>query len=146
MSKSEKPFSKVKYLIYEGKFWNVILMDDQSYLGRSIVYLKSRYIEDPLQLTKEEWEECWFEIMPRLASALKKAFRVDRINYCHLANFTHHVHWHIVPRYEKNPVREFAGETFRDEKVGKHYAGTPNKNFSSGVMNKICKEIKKNFK
>jgi len=144
--KEKIKFFREDYLFYEGKFWNVILNDNQSYLGRSIVYLKSRYIEDLLQMDREEWEELWFDILPRLVAALKKAFQPDRINYSHLANFTHHVHWHIVPRYEKNPIREFAGEVFKDAKVGSHYAGAPDKNCLPKIMNKICDEIKKSFK
>lgn len=142
---NEIPFFKSPYPIYEGKFWNVILNDDQSYLGRSIVYLKSRVLENPLEVSKEEHEELWFDIFSRLEKTLKKSFQADRINYSHLANLDHFVHWHVVPRYEKNPMREFAGEIFRDEKVGKHYAGVPDKNCSADVMNKICEEIKDNF-
>ncbi len=144
--KSKIELFRDDYLFYEGRFWNIILNDNQSYLGRCIVYLNSRYLEDPLELTREEWEELWFDILPRLAAALKKSFQPDRINYSHLANQTHHVHWHIVPRYEKNPQKEFADEIFKDEKVGKHYAGAPEKNCLPEVMNKIYEEIKKNFK
>lgn len=144
--KEKIKFFRNDYLIYEGRFWNVILNEDQSYLGRGIVYLKSRYIEDPLQLTKEEWRELWFDILPRLKKALEKSFQPDRINYCHLANFTHQVHWHIVPRYEKNPGREFAGEIFRDERVGKNYSPYPEKILSLDKMQKICEEIKRHLK
>ena len=50
-----------------------------------------------------------------------------------------------MPRYEKNPVREFAGETFRDERVGAHYADAPGKSLPVETMEKIYAEIKKNF-
>ena len=140
------PFFDSPYLIYEGRSWNVILhRDNQSYLGRSIIYLKSRIIDDPLLLTSEEREELWTELLPRLASALRKAFRPDRLNYSHLANAEHFVHWHIVPRYEKDPIREFAGETFKDERVGKHYAPIPTKVVSAEVMKQIYQELKIHF-
>lgn len=140
------PFFDSPYLIHEGRSWNVILhRDNQSYLGRSIVYLKSRITDDPLSLTAEEREELWEELLPKLAKALKKAFQPDRLNYSHLANAEHFVHWHIVPRYEKNPVRKFAGEAFTDERVGKHYAPIPTKTVSAEVMRKIYKEIKEHF-
>lgn len=139
------PFFDSPYRIYEGKFWNVILNGNQSYLGRCIVYLASREIEDVLVLTEDERSELWDDLLPRLDAALKKAFAPDRLNYTHLANTVHFVHWHIVPRYEKNPVREFVGEIFRDERVGKHYAPAPEKPLPEETLEKICTEIKKNF-
>lgn len=139
------PFLNSPFHIYEGKFWNIILHDNQSYLGRCIVYLKSRVIDNPLSLTKEEKDEFWEEIAPKLASALKKSFKPDRLNYAHLANTLNYVHWHIVPRYEKNPIRHFAGEIFMDERVGRHYAPAPEKNLSKEIMQIIRDEIKNNF-
>lgn len=146
MTDLDKFFSDNPYVIHEGIFWNVILYkESQSYLGRNIVYLKSRLTDDLLQLTKEERDELWEKILPRLAGALKKAFQADRINYAHLANTVHHVHWHIVPRYEKNPERTFAGEVFKDEHVGKHYAPAPFKPVPADILEKIYREIKNNF-
>lgn len=146
MEVNEIPFFDSPYVIDEGKFWNVILhRDNQSYLGRCIVFLKSRVIEDPLLLNQDEREELWAELLPRLSEALKKTFRPDRINYSHLANAEHFVHWHIVPRYEKNPLRYFAGEKFQDERVGGNYAPIPKKVLTQEVIEKIYLEIKKNF-
>lgn len=139
------PFLNSPYHVYEGKFWNVILHNNQSYLGRCVVYLKSRVIDNPLLLTKEEKDEFWENIIPKLASALEKTFKPDRLNYAHLANASNYVHWHIVPRYEKDPERHFTGEVFKDEQVGRHYAPAPEKNLSKEIMQKIRDEIKKNF-
>ncbi|HYF12706.1 MAG TPA: hypothetical protein VD928_00165 [Candidatus Paceibacterota bacterium] len=140
------PFLDSEHVIYEGKYWNVILhRDNQSYLGRSIVFLKSRVLDDPLLITKEEREELWDDIMPRLIAALRKTFAPDRINYAHLANADHFVHWHIVPRYESNPTREFAGETFKDERVGKNFAPEPEKIVSKDVLMQIQQAIKSNI-
>ena len=148
MAKSiEVPFFDSEHVLYKGKYWDVILhRDNQSYLGRSIVFLKSRIIEDPLQISKAEAEELWDIILPALVHALKAAFRADRINYSHLANAEHFVHWHIIPRYEKDPIREFAGETFADEKVGKHYAPSQVKKLSKGQLDAILNELKRHFK
>lgn len=105
--------------LFEGQHWSVFLYRNQGYLGRSVVYLKARAIDDPLELTDAEREELWTEILPKLTRALTAAFQPDRINYAHLANRMHHVHWHIVPRYEKERTREFAGHTFVDKRRGK---------------------------
>lgn len=132
-------------VFYEGKYWAVQLHTNQAYLGRCIVYLTSRDIDDPLQLTKEERDELWIDIFPRLSQALKKAFQPDRINYAYLANETKSVHWHIAPRYEKNPVRTFAGVTFNDERAGTSFIPEPQHNPSQEVLGKIRTELKKYF-
>jgi diadenosine tetraphosphate (Ap4A) HIT family hydrolase len=140
------PFFDSPYVLHEGRSWNAILhRDNQSYLGRSIIYLKTRVIDDPLLLTKEEREEFWEEVLPKLVSALQKSFRPDRINYCHLANVEHFVHWHIIPRYEKNPIRQFGGEIFKDELSGKNWSPAPMRKTSSEVMQRIYAEVKNNF-
>lgn len=143
MFKSEIPFFDSPYVLHH---WNVILhRDNQSYLGRCIVFLKSRITDDPLSLTADERDELWFDILPRLKHALEKSFSPDRINYSHLANAEHFVHWHVIPRYEQEPTRTFANETFTDERVGKHYAPSPLKQLPSEVMAVILAELKKNF-
>lgn len=76
---------------------------------------------------------------------MEAAFSADRINYSHLANTEHFIHWHLVPRYEKNPVRECEGETFVDERVGKHYAPAPEKPVSAQVMDAILEKIKEHW-
>jgi len=140
------PFFDSKYAIYEGESWNVILhRDNQAYLGTCIVFFKPRVTDDPLSLNEKEREELWTVIFPRLVAALGKAFQPDRINYAHLANGTHFVHWHIVPRYQKDPVRKFAGEIFKDEGTGPYYALTHIKKPAPEVMEKIFLEIKRNF-
>lgn len=140
------PFLDSRYVIYDGKYWNVILnRDHQAYLGYCIIFLKSRVLEDLLQLTEDERNELWNDILPRLKNALDKAFQPDRLNYAHLANKEHFVHWHIVPRYEKNPVREFAGQTFTDERTGSNYAPVPDKPYDHETKEQIYLEIKKYF-
>jgi diadenosine tetraphosphate (Ap4A) HIT family hydrolase len=98
--------------------WGVALYRNQTYLGRSMVYLRSRSIDDPLDLDAGERDELWEEVLPALAAALQAAFAPDRINYAHLANRTKHVHWHVVPRYEIDPERHFAGYVFHDDRQG----------------------------
>jgi diadenosine tetraphosphate (Ap4A) HIT family hydrolase len=128
-------------LLFEGEHWSVFLYRNQGYLGRSVVYLKTRAIEDPLDLTEAEREELWTEILPKLTGALNAAFQPDRINYAHLANRLHHVHWHIVPRYEQNRKREFAGHTFVDKRKGKIFRTKRNK-LPNSVFDEIHKQLK----
>jgi len=101
--------------------WGVLLHRDQTYLGRSLVYLRARALEDPLELTRAERDELWDRVLPDLVAGLATAFFPDRINYAHLANKRHHVHWHIVPRYEVEPERSFAGRRFVDRRPGQMF-------------------------
>ena len=98
--------------------WGVLLHRDQTYLGRSLVYLRARVIADPLEVTRDERDELWDKVLPDLATALAAAFAPDRLNYAHLANKRHHVHWHVVPRYEREPERHFVGRRFVDRRPG----------------------------
>ncbi len=136
------PF-KEEFLIFSGKHWNIILHKDQSFLGRCVVYLKTQETDDLMKLTKEEKNELWDEVMPKLSYALKKAFGADRINYAHLANLKKHVHWHVAPRYEKTPKKEFAGEIFVDERLGKNFFNVPPKILPTNTTQRIADEIKK---
>jgi diadenosine tetraphosphate (Ap4A) HIT family hydrolase len=98
--------------------WGAALYRNQTYLGRSMVYLRSRALDDPLALAAGERDELWELVLPALAEALRASFAPDRINYAHLANRTNHVHWHVVPRYEVDPERWFAGHRFLDDRQG----------------------------
>ncbi|MDP3741903.1 MAG: HIT family protein [Candidatus Micrarchaeota archaeon] len=77
------------------------------------------------ELSQEEWADL-FEIMKKFENAAKKAFGATSINWTCLMNHAYklkpynpHVHWHPRPRYAQ-PI-EFSGETFTDEKFGRHY-------------------------
>jgi diadenosine tetraphosphate (Ap4A) HIT family hydrolase len=138
------PFSRKHRPLFEGKHWRVLLYRNQSYLGRSLVYLKTRRLEDVLDLTDEERQELWDDIMPRLVEALTEAFQPDRINYSHLTNRVKQVHWHVVPRYEINPKRQFAGHTFTDRRVGKMFR-TKKFPLPGKVLDQIRDHIKKHL-
>lgn len=106
------------------KYWNVELGPNHYYPGRAFVTLLVH--KDSLSdLSSEEWAD--FESLVRkLESAYTEALGATLINWACLRNnafqekpFNPHVHWHLVPRYEK-PV-EIAGETFVDEEFGHHY-------------------------
>jgi diadenosine tetraphosphate (Ap4A) HIT family hydrolase len=114
-------FSRRHRPLFTTERWGVLLHRDQTYLGRSLVYLRTRALEDPLELTPEEREELWLVTLPRLAAALDRAFAPDRLNYAHLANRKHHVHWHVVPRYVTEPRKRFAGRTFKDRRPGRMF-------------------------
>lgn len=114
-------FSEGHRTLFESRHWGVLLHRRQTYLGRCLVYLRTRPLDDQLGLTQAERAELWDEVLPRLAGALTRAFGPDRLNYSELGNRVSQVHWHVVPRYESPPEREFAGHRFVDTRPGRSY-------------------------
>lgn len=121
--------------------WAVLLHRNQWNLGRSLVVLRSRTIDDPLELDESEREELWTVAIPRIAHALEAAFKPDRLNYLHLANRLEHVHWHVVPRYETNPVREFGGHVFKDKRQGRTPRSKKKGNVSRELLERIASQV-----
>lgn len=102
------------------KHWDVYLHENQCYIGRVFVQLKtSEGVEDFMDIKGETRDE-FFHIGEEVKAALKKLFKPDKFNYAAMSNVSPVVHVHIVPRYEKE--REFAGVVFNDARWGKNYA------------------------
>jgi diadenosine tetraphosphate (Ap4A) HIT family hydrolase len=122
--------------------WGVLLYRNQTYLGRSLVYLSTRPLTDPLDLTSDERDELWLETLPRLAATLLAAFPADRLNYAHLANRVNHVHWHVVPRYETTPRIEFAGHLFKDKRPGRIFRAAKRGRVTPEVLEAIAAHVR----
>lgn len=128
--------------LFKTPLWGVLLNRNQWNLGRCIVYLRTRPVHDPLDLSDEERDALWVEVLPRLAGGLDRAFAPDRINYAHLANRLHHVHWHVVPRYEDPAERTFAGWTFVDHRIGQNFRSRK----SGKVPGEVYREIRRHLR
>lgn len=131
--------------VFSSRNWGVYLHPNQSYLGRLLIPLESRICEDPLEITANEQMELWSQVLPKVQSVLRTSFQSDRLNYSMLGNTTHQVHWHVVPRYEKDPIRIFSGTRFEDTKVGKHYAPAPEGVYKKEVIAAIASILCKNL-
>jgi len=136
-------------LIYETDFWKVILINDQTYLGRSAIVLK-RDCNEMSNLTSEEFSDFHTNVVKTLESAFKKTFNATMFNWTCLMNNAFksenpkpHVHWHFRPRY-RNEVK-FAGEIFQDVDFAHHYDRAKKKIVSKKILELIAKEIRKNF-
>ena len=130
--------------IFETEFWEVKLLSNQYYLGRSIVLLK-RDCEELSGLTDEEFKDL-FLIIKRLENKLKKVFGVTNFNWTCLMNDAQkegkdkpQVHLHLWPRYKEKV--EFAGEFFVDGVFAHHYDKTKNKIVSNEVLKKIAEVL-----
>ncbi len=133
----------MKQLLFETKYWEVYLVPDQKYLGRSLVILK-RDCEHLSEISKEESED-FFEIVKKTEGLFKEKFNATMFNWTCLMNNAYkkansekpQVHWHCRPRYEE--VVEFEGKTFLDPNFAHHYLrGKENeKNVSDEFLQKM---------
>lgn len=137
-----------KDVIFETKHWRVILADEQTYLGRVIVYLK-RPAGSLADLTQEEWSDMHFMISV-VEEAIRKAFDARLFNWGCLMNhgfrikpYTPMVHWHMRPRYD-HPV-EFAGYRFIDPNFGSHYNESADYQIPDDIRKKVIEKIRKNL-
>jgi len=133
-------------ILFETKFWKIILADDQYCLGRCYIPLK-RKCGDLAELKEDEIID-FFSLLKKLENANRKAFGATMFNLTCLMNHAYkeknpkpQVHWHFRPRY-RNKI-EFAGEVFEDKEFGHHYARGTDRKLSSEVRDKIIKAIKK---
>jgi diadenosine tetraphosphate (Ap4A) HIT family hydrolase len=120
--------------IKEYKYWTVFIHENQSYLGRCVVWCKRENALDLIDATKEEREEL-FLILKELKKALIKTFQPDWFNYSFLGNSTQHLHCHLVPRYAK--PRIFEGIQFEDKLFGHNWRTDHNFIIPEAVLNKI---------
>lgn len=113
---AEKDFSQNKVKDYN--YWEVFVHENQSYLGRCVIWCKRNNALDLTDATIEEREEL-FAILRELRKAIQDAFQPDWFNYSFLGNEMRHLHCHFVPRYQNERV--FGNVTFRDERWGRNW-------------------------
>jgi diadenosine tetraphosphate (Ap4A) HIT family hydrolase len=77
------------------------LLEDQTYRGRTVVWLKEHF-DDPVDLPTGLRVSLMNEVM-FVAEAIRRAVRPDRLNYTCFGNVVPHVHFHIIPRFKSDP-------------------------------------------
>ncbi len=138
-------------LIFETKYWFILLAPDQKNLGTCVV-ASNRNVDDLAGLKDEEWEE-FSKIVKKLQNALKRTFNAAMFNWGCLMNASYlkdppnpHVHWHFIPRYKEKI--EFEGLMFEDPCFGfstmKSKQGV--RKIPENVREKIIEKIKENIK
>lgn len=113
-----------QYLLLESKHWYTFLADEQDYIGRCILVLKS-HCEFLSELSEDEWKDL-HEQIKKVENCMKSLLGADLCNWCCLMNSFFkeekphpHVHFHVRPRYSR-PV-EINGRSYSDEEFGHHY-------------------------
>lgn len=131
------------------KYWDIILSDNQYYLGRSILLLKRKC--GMLSGLKENETKELCDLIKKMEKGVKKKFGATMFNWTCLMNDAYksknpkpQVHVHLMPRYKKKV--KFAGEVFEDEVFAHHYDKTKEKRVSKKVLKEIRDKIKEILK
>ena len=105
----------------------LVLFKEQSHLGRVIVASKEHKSEIA-SLTEEE-ATAYIKDVRRVAQAIHKAFKPDKINYGAYGDTAGHCHMHLVPKYKDgfewggifamNPQKKFLSEDEYKEIIDK---------------------------
>lgn len=100
--------------IFSTSHWSVVIRRKQVTLG-SLVLICKRHAESMGGLTPEEGGD-----LPNAAKAIEQtlgaAFRPAKLNYLALMMVDRHLHFHVIPRYERE--RQVHGYTFKDPSWG----------------------------
>lgn len=127
-----KDFSK--NLVKSYKFWDVLVHENQGFLGRCVVWCKREDALDLADATQEEREEL-FTILQALREATKNIFQPDWFNYAFLGNEMRHLHGHFIPRYAK--PQTFMGITLEDIYYGHNWNTDHNFVTSDAVLHAV---------
>jgi diadenosine tetraphosphate (Ap4A) HIT family hydrolase len=81
----------------------VILGDAQFYRGYCVVLAKCHFSE--IHLMPPDEARALFDETVAVGRAIATATRPLKLNYECLGNLEPHIHWHIFPRFETDPMR-----------------------------------------
>jgi diadenosine tetraphosphate (Ap4A) HIT family hydrolase len=70
--------------------------------GLSIVVWRGRHVSEPTELSEEEAQTYWRELLT-VGRTIERVMSPIKLNYDILGNSVPHLHTHVVPRYEDDP-------------------------------------------
>ena len=70
--------------------------------GYTIVIWRGRHVAEPTELSDEESDAYWEELL-RVGRALEEHLKPVKLNYELLGNSLPHLHTHVMPRYADDP-------------------------------------------
>ncbi len=89
-------------VFYESRISVGKLNPDQFFKGYSFVTLT--WHEEELYRLLDKDRKAFLEDMSKIAGALAKTLKPDKMNYELLGNGMPHLHWHLVPRYKTDSM------------------------------------------
>ena len=105
-----KKFGYPESIIKEYKYWSWLLRPKQITLGSSVL-ICNNYYENFSDLPKENFLELT-DIIFEIESKLKSLFSYKKINYLMLMMEDPTVHFHVIPRYDRN--MQYRSKIFKD--------------------------------
>lgn len=139
------------------KYWKVVYVPNQSYLGR-VVITSQRHFGSYEEMNDEEAYQ-YRQIFKQLLPAIQKTFNVTHFNVAYLMNMAFnsekpepafkdgkpnpHFHWHVIPRYDGK--REFGGEVFEDPDFGNSFNLKRKKTLEGEFRKKAIEAIRTNL-
>jgi diadenosine tetraphosphate (Ap4A) HIT family hydrolase len=103
-------FKVEELTILKNKSWTWSVRPGQATLGSGVISL-NRYALEMSDVTSEEFIKLG-ELIQHLEKVVKKVFNHSIMNYLMLMMVDHHVHYHVIPRY--NEDRTFENLTWVD--------------------------------
>jgi len=97
-----KTIKESPYFMAEIETGYVCLGWHQYFKGYTIFICKQHKTE--LHFLEKEFKKKFLYEMSLVAEAVYKAFKPKKLNYDLLGNGYPHMHWHIIPRYEKDLI------------------------------------------
>ncbi|MGI6382032.1 MAG: HIT family protein [Tissierellaceae bacterium] len=140
MAKFSEKFKIKELKIYETDYWIWSLRPHQTTLGAGILSLK-RECSNFSELNQEEYSDL-NNIIKVIEKTLKKTFNYDIMNYLMLMMVDKQVHYHVIPRYEKE--FEIFGRVWKD----RSWPGIPKlneENLEGNLLVTVCNYIKNNL-
>jgi diadenosine tetraphosphate (Ap4A) HIT family hydrolase len=134
-----------KYLIKEYKYWELYLhLNQYPYIGRCYAWAKRTDANHFSDMTELEILEFKNNIVPDFENQLNSKFpSILRFNYTVMGNEAPHLHFHMIPRYEKDFI--FMGVDCKDDKKDGNYAPYEKKKISDEVIEKLLVLLKKDI-
>ncbi|HEY3299749.1 MAG TPA: HIT family protein [Methylophilaceae bacterium] len=87
-------------LLWQDEFCRVVSVNDHDYPGFCRVILNS-HTKEMSDLTLEEQGRL-MTVVFLVEQVIRDVMNPDKINLASLGNKTPHMHWHIIPRYQKD--------------------------------------------
>ena len=93
---------KNEYFVAELETGFIVLGDHQLFQGYTLFLCKEHKQE--LHQLDTEFRKLFLWEMSEVAHAAFSAFKPRKMNYELLGNTDHHMHWHLFPRHEDDPL------------------------------------------
>ncbi|RAU99822.1 HIT family protein [Paenibacillus sp. YN15] len=94
-----------KYFVAELETGYVVIGDHQYFEGYTLFLCKEH--KNELHELESDFKQKFLVEMSKVAEAVYRAFKPDKLNYELLGNGDSHIHWHIFPRRLTEPTPKY---------------------------------------